>query len=438
MKTTQNGSIPDFSSLPGPDNIGRRVFSNGSVGLAWENWSSSSVFVYGWLWAGNVDERPEQAGLASLTASMLTRGTEHRTMLEISEEIESLGASIGIHSGGHTTAYTAKCLIEDLDRVLDVLTDCLYCPTFPPEQIERRRGQILTALEQRKHNTSAMANLRYYELMYPDHPYGRSAFGYQATIENLTREDVLAFYQARYSAQRGGVTLTGPLPSAQALDRLESALGTWQGAQCEPASIPTATPPDAVRQTYTPIPDKTQSDIYLGWLGFRRRDPDFIPAHLANCILGQFGMMGRLGKYVREQQGLAYYSYSALDAGLEPGTWTAIAGVAPENVERAQASILAEVRRIRTEPVSKSELADNQAYLIGSLPLRLEAKERVAYQIAHMELLELGLDYLRSYPSLVQAVTPDDILAVTRKYINPDQYVLSVAGPPAEATTHEE
>jgi len=427
----------DFGSLPGPESIGRRVLPNGSVGLAWENRTSSSVFIYGWLWAGSVDERPEQAGLAHLTASMLTRGTQNRTMIEISQEIESLGAAIGVHSGGHTTAFTAKCLLEDLDRVLDVLTDCLYRPTFPREQIERRRGQILTALQERENNTHAMANLRYYELLYPNHPYGRSALGYTDTIESLTRDDVLAFYQAHYGPLRAGATIAGPLPSKEGLDLLEEVFGTWQNVQRPPTSLPSVPALIDARKTYTAIPDKAQSDIYLGWPGFRRHDPDFMPAYLANCILGQFGMMGRLGEHVREKEGLAYYSYSALDAGLELGTWTTIAGVAPGNVDRAIVSILAEVERIRNEPVPADELADNKAYLVGSLPLRLETKERIAYQIAHMELFELGLDYLCRYPDLVQAVTADDILEVCRKYLNPEQYVLSVAGPPSDSTPEE-
>jgi zinc protease len=433
----RNASTPQYASLPSPESIGRRVFRNGSVGLAWENQSSSSVFIYGWLWAGSVDESPEQAGLANLTASMLTRGTENRTMIEISQEIESLGAAMGIQSGGHTTAFTAKCLHEDLATILDVLTDCLYHPVFPEEQVERRRGQILTSLEQREHNTSAMANLRYFELMYPEHPYGRSALGYPATVEKLTCADVRSFYLNYYGASRAGATIAGPIPTERGLDILENALGAWQGAQREPASLPSAQPLDARRETYTPIPEKSQSDIYLGWLGFKRKHPDFVPAQVANSMLGQFGMMGRLGEYLREQQGLAYYSYSSLDAGLEPGTWTAIVGVAPENVDRATQSVLEQVKRIQCEPVLPDELADNKAYMVGSLPLRLETKEQAAYQIAHMELYGLGLDYLVRYPGLIQAVTKEDVMAVTRKYLDTERYVLSVAGPPT-GTLHEE
>jgi zinc protease len=177
------------------------------------------------------------------------------------------------------------------------------------------------------------------------------------------------------------------------------------------------------------IPGKTQSDIVLGWVGLKRSDADYFPAYVANCILGQFGIMGRIGDRVRDEKGLAYYSYTRLEAGFAPGPWAAIAGVAPPNVEPAVEAILEEVKRIRQEPVTEDELADTKAYLVDSVPLRLEAKESVAAQIAHMQVHQLGLDYLQRYPGYVRAVGAEDVMAVTNKYMDPDSYVISVAGP---------
>ncbi|MFO7696165.1 MAG: pitrilysin family protein [Anaerolineae bacterium] len=422
----------DISALPGPETIAQRTFANGMTGLAWENSSSPSVVVHGWLWVGSIDERPDQAGLAGLAASMMTCGTERRTFARIGEEIESLGATLSIHSGDHTTAFSAKCLAEDLDDVLDILTDCLYHSTFPSEHVEKRRGEILTALQQREFNTHQMASLKYYELLYPNHPYGRSSLGYEETIRNLTRADVETFYKDHYgtSPRHAGAVIVGAISAEQGLDVLESALGMWQGTKYVQAPMPKVSPVEQIRQTRTTIPGKTQSDIALGWIGLKRKDADYFPAYVANCILGQFGMMGRIGDHVRDEKGLAYYSYTSLDAGLEPGPWSAIAGVAPENVQAATDAILDEVKRIRQEPVSEEELADTKAFLIGSLPLRLEAKESIAAQIAHMQVYELGLDYLQHYPQQIGAVTAQDVIDVTNKYLNPDAYVISVAGPP--------
>jgi zinc protease len=186
------------------------------------------------------------------------------------------------------------------------------------------------------------------------------------------------------------------------------------------------------RQQLVPMKGKTQSDIVLGWPGLARRDPDFMAARLANTVLGVFGMMGRLGDSVRDEQGLAYYVYSSLQAGLGAGPWVAIAGVNPASVERAIDGILDQVRRLRAELVPPEELADSQSYLTGSMPLRLETNEGLASTLLDMERYDLGLDYLQRYTGLVNAITVQDIQRMAREYLDPGAYALAVAGPEAD------
>ncbi|MBN1936221.1 MAG: insulinase family protein [Anaerolineae bacterium] len=419
--------------LPGPHNIARRRFANGVVGLAYENRHSPSVVVHGWLWAGSIDVPREQAGLAAFTASMLKRGTQNRTFAQINEAVESLGATLSIGGGGHTTRFTVKCLVEDLPQLLDLLTDCLYHPTFPPEYIERRRTQILTAIEQRNDSTQAVASLAFGELMYPGHPYSLSQLGYEDSIAALMGEDIEAFYRTHYGPQKMGVTIVGAMPCSQGLDFLEAAFASWIGANHDRAPLPeVARPTQPIRKSIL-MPAKFQSDLVIGWPAMTRTWPDFDAASLANCILGEFGLMGRLGTNVRQNQGLAYYVYTALEAGLGTGAWTAMAGIDPENIELIVESILDEIKRLQTEPVDAEELADNKSYIIGSLPLRLEGNEGIAAQIVEMELFDLGLDYVQRFPSLVASLTAQDVIEVARTYLTPDAYVLAVAGPQASA-----
>ncbi|HIQ00995.1 MAG TPA: insulinase family protein, partial [Anaerolineales bacterium] len=187
--------------------------------------------------------------------------------------------------------------------------------------------------------------------------------------------------------------------------------------------------PQGPRRRFIPIPGKTQTDLVLGYPGPPRTDPAFLDAALCNTILGVFGMMGRLGDKVRDEQGLAYYSYSRIEGGPGPGPWMAIAGVNPANVEQAIESIRAEIRRICQEPVEPKELADSQAFLVGSLPLRLETNEGVARAILEMELYDLGLDYLQRYSDLIQEITPERVLAAAQTWLDPDAYTLAIAGP---------
>jgi zinc protease len=225
--------------------------------------------------------------------------------------------------------------------------------------------------------------------------------------------------------------MVGAVETAAALAQIETAFGDWQSPTHERDPLPDAPRIAEVRERFVPIPGKTQSDIVLGYPGPARTSPDYVEAVACNSILGIFGLMGRLGEKVREEQGLAYYSYSRVDGGAGPGPWSVIAGVNPNNVEWAVASIRAEVRRICEEPVSAEELADNKAFITGSLPLRLETNEGVARYILDMERYGLGLDYLQRYNALINAVAIEQVQAVAQRWLDPDAYALAVAGPPA-------
>jgi zinc protease len=184
-----------------------------------------------------------------------------------------------------------------------------------------------------------------------------------------------------------------------------------------------------VRQQHVAIPGKTQSDIMLGVSGPTRKAPDFQAARVANSILGVFGLMGRLGDNVREKQGLAYYSFSRLTGGIGPGPWYVSSGVSPDNVGKATDSIRDEIRRMVDEPVTDEELAENKDNFKGRLPLTLEVNGGVAATIMNLELYDLGLDYLRNYAAMIDAITVADVQAAARNYLNPDAYALAVSGP---------
>ncbi len=417
-------------SLPSPETITRTELPNGITTLVYENHSSPAVITSGYLWAGSLSEEPEQAGLSSFTSGMLMRGTENRTFGLINEELESVGARLGFRSGVHTVGFGGKALAEDLDLLLDILADSLQHPTFPATEVEKLRGQILTGLQRRAHDTQRMARLTFDALLYPDHPYGRSVQGYEETVPNLSREHLVRHYQEHYGPQGMVIAVVGAVSVADALDKVQAKLGEWQAPGAAPnRSMPPAVQLRELRRQAVPLEGKTQSDIVLGWPGMARNDPDFMKADLTNTVLGVFGMMGRLGNNVRDEQGLAYYVYSHLESGLGAGPWVAIAGVNPANVEQAIGGILYEVRRLRDEPVPTGELADSQSYLTGSMPLRLETNEGIAGTLLDMERYELGSDYLLRYADLVNAVTVEDLQEMAHQYLDPEVYTLAIAGP---------
>ena len=188
-------------------------------------------------------------------------------------------------------------------------------------------------------------------------------------------------------------------------------------------------PPEAVTRKVSTIAGKTQADIAIGLPAVKRSDPDYEALRVANLILGRLGLMGRLGASVRERQGMAYYASSSVSAGLARGTWTAYAGVDPANIDRAIESILEEVDKMRNEPVTDDELADAKSYLIGSLPLGMESSDSIADSALDIAFYNLGLDYVDRLPDQIRALTKEDLLRVSQRYLLTDRVAIAIARP---------
>ena len=431
-KQTKRSPLPklDLKALPGPETITRRELSNGLVVLVRENHTSPSVVIDGDVRAGALWESKEKAGLADFTTSALMRGTQGRSFAEIYEQIESVGASLWLSGGTHTCGLSGKALAEDLPLLLDMAADALRRPVFPADQVERLRGELLTHLAIRDDDTRARSAQAFYELAYPGHPYSIDSEGTPQTIRALTRDDLVDFYRRHFGPRGMILTIVGAVQAEEAVALVEKYFGDWSvpGQPAEPPLPPVARPATVLARRVV-MPGKIQSDIMLGVPGPARKHPQFMAARMANNILGAFGMGGRVGDHVREESGMAYYAATALEGGLGPGPWYAYAGVNPANVDEAVELIVQELRKFTARKVTQQELDDNKTFFIGRLPLSLETNSGVASSITTMELHNLGLDYLQTYPALVEAVTREEVLEVAREFLSADQYALAIAGP---------
>jgi zinc protease len=306
----------------------------------------------------------------------------------------------------------------------------LQNPTFPADQVEKLRAQMLTGLAIRAQDTSDMASLTFDELLYAGHPYSRSDEGWPETVQAITLDDLVGFHRKYYGPRGMVISIVGAVEPEKAVSAVEGVLGGWQNAAQEDApELPEFRLPTETVQKHYSIPGKSQSDLVMGSHGPKRNDAEYLAASLGNNILGQFGLMGRIGDVVREQSGLAYYAYSSLSAGVGPGAWYVSAGVNPANLEKATELVKQELKRYVDEGITADELADSQANYIGRLPLSLESNGGVAGSLLNIERFDLGLDYYRQYPDLVRVVTVEDVLETARKYIDPERLVIATAGP---------
>ncbi len=416
-------------SLPYSGNIHRVELPNGLILMAYHNPAVRSVNVMGSLLAGSAYEAPDERVVAAVMGDMLMRGSTLRDFDTIAADLEDIGAALDFSVRTFTLSYSGKALAEDFTHLLTMIGELLRQPAFPEEHLALVKEEIRTDFQVVTQDSRFRAGQAMREALYPaGHPLHQPLAGYVEALEMITPEALRRFHERVISPQGMTLIVVGAIEPLSVEREARRILGDWDVPAAARPTPPPAPQPAQELRLHTTLPGKTQTDVVMGRLGPSRLDPDYLIASLANSILGEFGMMGRLGASIREQSGLAYYATSRLDSSLAQGVWSIAAGVADHNVELAIAKAKAEVRRLTEELVSEDELADNKNYFIGNLPLRLESSAGIASMLEAMERYQLGLDYLLTYPDRMNAITREDVQRVASRYLDPDAFCISSAG----------
>ena len=405
------------------------VLDNGLVVLAKQTTATPSITIHAMFRAGNVHDPAALPGVGHFVARVLDRGTASRSADEIADELDERGVSLSIKANRHATSIVVDSLSEDFDALLALVSDVVRHPAFPEDQIALRRREILTMLRQDEDNPAARVGEALFPLMYgAAHPYGRRVKGTAESVERITRDDLVAFRRARFAPHRGALAIVGDIEPGRAVDAAAALFGDWDAAGAPDEPIP----PPAVRRTremkVVEMPAKAQADIAYGFVTITRTDPAYYAYWVMNTVLGQYGIGGRIGDDVRERQGLAYYAYSAFDPHVVPGPLIVRAGVDGANVDRAIATIDAQIARMASEGPTDEELADTKRFLIGSLPRTLETNAGIAFFLQTAEHFGLGLDYDLRLPGLIEAVSRDAAHQAAA-HLSPERAAIVVAGP---------
>jgi len=424
----------------------RFVLDNGLTVLQQENAVSPAVSISMHLAAGAAFESASRVGLAGFTAAMLKRGTEQRSKSQIGEQLDFTGALLSGSAGRHTASVGAKARAADFESILELLAECVMTPTFPIAEVEKLRGDLLTAVREDQDDTRQMVSDLLRAAIYPaDHPYAWRLLGTEQTLAAIGRDDLAGFHHAHYGPGGAVLVIVGAVDVERVRRAVEGTLAGWvapTGAQGpDGGGLPAALPkiPDAAglsaRETVVhTMRNKAQADLGIGHPGMRRLDDDYYAARVMNMILGNFAMGGRLGRVIREEKGMAYYAYSALGAGVGPGPFMVRAGVHPANVDAATDCALEEMERIGREPVSAEELSDAKSAIVRSLPRQLENNEGMAGALHSIEQYRLGLDFIDRFPELIEEVDAEQVMDVAARWLHPDRCAVAVAGPyPLEA-----
>lgn len=381
--------------------------------------------------AGQWFEPDGRPGIARLAAQALLRGTADRDAAAWADALDALGASARLDVGSHAAVFSGQCLAEDLGSYLGLVAEALLRPAFAATEVELVRAQTIAALEEAAKDTRAVAERAWRELAYPaGHPFHTRPSGDLAVVRSVTPAELRTYHAAAIHPAGSVLVIAGGIEAGAAIDAATAAFGGWTGPSDQDVERPAVTMAAIVKRVEA-LPDKTQSDIVLGWLGLPRTDPRFTRAQVANMVFAADTFASRAGHVVRDELGLAYYVFSTIAGTLGQGPWVVRMGVNPENVERAIAETLNELRKIHDGDIADDDLALARDKLVGELDVALESPAGVAAMVLEAELFGLGDDHFERYPRELRAVTKDDVVDIARELLTLDRYALAIAGPAA-------
>ncbi len=405
----------------------RELLSNNMVLLHAERKALPIVTVVMAVRAGSVVEPSSKAGLAYLTATLLNEGTKKRTSREISEAIEFVGGSLSASAGADYTTISLSLLKKDIDLGFDLLSDILMNPAFNEDEIKRKKRITRNWLIQQNEEPGVVASIAFSKTVFGEHPYARQVQGTIESLDLIARQDIIEFHNAFFAPNNTIMSVVGDISRDELKALLNKHLGQWKQKNISSAPLPSI----SAKNNPTVIKvnkDLTQANIILGHLGISRDNPDYYALSVMNYILGGGGFASRLMDSIRDNKGLAYDVHSYFSASKFSGSFQAGLQTKNESANAAIDEVLREIERIRTESVSDKELQYAKSYLTGSFPLRIDSNSKIAGFALAVEFNNLGLDYVDKYPSIINAITQEDILRVARKYLDTKNYILVVVG----------
>jgi zinc protease len=377
--------------------------------------------------AGGARDPQDMPGLATFTANMLDEGAGGRGALEIAEQVDYLGASLGAGAGLETATLWLHATKARLPQALDVMADVALRPAFADSEIVRQRELRRNWLLQLRDQPTQVAPVAFNAIVYGAHPYGHPVQGDDASTAALDRERVLRFYQTYYRPENARILVVGDVTPAEARALVEARFGAWARGDVPPA--PAAADPAPAPRTFYLVdkPEAAQSVIQIGHVGVPRSTPDYYTLRVLNTILGG-SFTSRLNQNLRETHGYTYGARSSFSMQRLAGPFSAGASVQTAKTDSALIEFFKELRRLRDEPVPEAELAKAKAYITLGLPAEFETTRGAAGMFAELLNNDLPLDTYDSFMAKVGAVTAADVQRAARRHLRPDEFAVVVVG----------
>ncbi len=409
----------------------RKEFSNGLVILSAANRRLPLVSVNAFVLAGTV-QNGSQPGVASLTSRLLDEGTDRYTAQQISQIVEGKAGTLSTFSQQELSGICLHLGSDDLAAGIELLGEMLSLPTFPASRFSIEKEKVLNHLKAAEDDPQVVVANLFAHLIYAGSPFQYPALGTHEAVEKIILDDLLGFHGKHYGPQNTVLVIVGDIETSRVQDLVEERLARWKNPDFVEAPIVSLKRQRRPLFEERVIEDKEQVHICLGHLGISRTDPDFYPIQVMDVILGSGpGFTSRIPRKLRDQEGLAYSTYSDLSgsAGLYPGRFLAYISTSRENQQRALEGLRSEIRNFAEAGPTDEEVLVAQEFLTGSFVFDFETNAQVARFLLSAELFNLGLDYPERYPHLIRKITPDQVAQVARQHLDTVNFTTVIVGP---------
>jgi predicted Zn-dependent peptidase len=379
-----------------------------------------------YLRSGNASVAAKAPGLAEITATVVRTGTATRSSRQIEEDLRRIGADIGTSAGADTSAIGFNGLVEFSPDLLKLVAELAQQASFPEEEFERERRQMIEGLRIERTTPSFLANERMRRVLFGAHPYAIIA-PTEAQVKEYRLAQLPEFYRAHYRPGNALLIAVGDFAAPQMMEQIERIFGSW-----EPADVPSisAVPPPELRGRQVHLvhlPESVQAQVLVANRAITRKHPDWLRLALANSIYGG-AFHSRLIMNIREQKGYTYSPRSGVHALRQHGYFSVHAAVRNDVVAATLTEIFYELDRMRSLAVAEDELSDARTYMSGVFSLGLATQDGLASQLSTVYLHELPEDELETYRQHIRALTAQDVLAAARAYFDSANAQVVVVG----------
>lgn len=411
--------------LPRPREV---KLDNGLDVLVLERHKLPTVAFMLWIKTGALEDPRDLPGLAKFTADMLREGTAHRSSSQIASDVDDIGASLEASAsfGQNVSSVTASGLVENTDRILELLSDVVLNPTFPQDELAKYKKRQLANLQQMRSEPSFLARERFYSVLYGDFPASEVA-ATPASLNKVSREELAKFHSEYYVPNNAILGVVGDVQYDSIVPLIKKYFGAWKRQAVSNGKLPPMPAPAAAKVVLVDRPDSVQTNIMAGDQSLSRNDPNYIPLVVTNHILGG-GPAARLFLDLREEKGYTYGAYSYFRSDIYPGPWIASTEVRTAVTDGSMKALMDEFKKIRDEAVPNEELDEARRSIVASFALSLEQPSTLLHAWLTVDYYKLPQDYWDQYPEEVAKVTPQVVQETAEKYIDLDHLQVVCVG----------